>query len=344
MQGFDQRTALLEKRLAMQDELVSQLKQALSAKPDITVWKPIELVVYEDENVTPAAIALCALLCELGVDYTKELRCTDGPVLSDDGLLFWDVPAAVIHVANASGIPSWYPTDTEARTRCHEALFLYQKWLSPLLVNTILNPAMDWCDQVSDDERSKAYAELRQVVWPKIAAFVERSGGPTLGGAYPCIGDLLVGIVLICAQLRLPLLDIWSDKVISQYTKVLKVKLKHWGDYMDRHEVLFGGFCLQAQYPDGHQMLEFTKDATISELVSKLSEVSAIPEADLAIKCGGGILGCPALVLTGEPGCKLEDGTVCLFSYFAFSHTAFMSRTSAWNCELGCFCQVVLQS
>jgi glutathione S-transferase len=201
-------------------------------------------------------------------------------------MLFWDTRSAITHIANASGMDTWYPSDPEQRTRCHEALYLHKQWLSPMLEQTLLAPAMGWTKAVIDDAtRSKATAELRSVAFPRILLLLERSGGPLIGGAYPCIGDLVVGLSLMAAQLKMPTLDIWTASIV-QYTLTAKAKLRGWASYMADKEVLFGGYRLQAQYPSWPQALEFSKDATLGQLLDALTEGSKLPVGDMAIKCG----------------------------------------------------------
>ena len=151
-------------------------------------------------------------------------------------------------------------------------------------------------------------AELRSVAFPRILSLLERSGGPLIGGAYPCIGDLVVGLSLMAAQLKMPTLDIWTASIV-QYTRCCKAKLRGWASYMADKEVLFGGYRLQAQYPSGPQALEFSKDATLGQLLDALTEGSKLPVGDMAIKCGGGILGCEPVVLAGAEDSELFEHT-----------------------------------
>eukprot|EP00658_Telonema_sp_P-2_P012349 TRINITY_DN14706_c0_g5_i1.p1 TRINITY_DN14706_c0_g5~~TRINITY_DN14706_c0_g5_i1.p1 ORF type:complete len:245 (-),score=58.73 TRINITY_DN14706_c0_g5_i1:24-758(-) len=231
VEGFVQRTQLLEKRLAMQDQMVAQLKEQLTAKPDAPIWKPHKVVVFEPAHPTPLSIALCGILAELSVEFESQPQQEHGPVLEDDGLLFWDTKSAMCHIASSSGIPSWYPKDPEARTRCHEALYLHAELVTPLLLDSLLDPAMrpEMEHQQDDNLRSSAVLKLRQTVWPRIAGLLERGGGRTIGGASPCLADLVLGISLCCAQLRLPeLSDLWSDKTLTTPIKARKANLRDW--------------------------------------------------------------------------------------------------------------------
>lgn len=198
-----------------------------------------------------------------------------------------------------------YPSEPTARTRVHEALHIYEHWIRPLLIESALAAKMGWA--TSGNTVGKL-DELHTEALPRLTDLLERSGGPLLGGAVPSIADLVLGLALTLAHLKMPEFEFFTEPVVL-YLRSLKIRLPCWAEYMAEQEVLYGGYRLQAQWQDGQAQIVFPADATGWQIVDKAAQLSGIPADDLAIKCGGGIRGCDPVPLIGHPESKLVLGT-----------------------------------
>ena len=79
----------------MQDGIVHSLKDALAAKPDVPVWNPSKIVVFKGAIPDVSSLAMVAMLSELAIPFESESSTEFGPVLDEDGMLFWDTRSAI---------------------------------------------------------------------------------------------------------------------------------------------------------------------------------------------------------------------------------------------------------